>query len=282
MDPETFRAQSRERWERAAAGWSAVRDAHTRDTAPVTERLLDDAAVGPGMTVLDVAAGPGAVGLAAARRVGPSGKVIVTDGAEAMVATAAGWAAELGLGDVVETRAMEAEWLDLPAASVDAVVCRWALMLLADPEAGLREMRRVLRSERRVAVAVWDRPEANQWFTRPQRLLLDRGAVPPPSPGEPGPFALADAERLEELLWGAGLTGVRVEAVDFEWHADSLEAWFEHTRSTSTTVAAAVADMAPADHYAFRDDFDAAFAEFVGADGRVAIPARALVGSGEA
>ncbi|HSD76032.1 MAG TPA: hypothetical protein VLA98_01460, partial [Solirubrobacteraceae bacterium] len=66
MDAQAFRAESRERWERAAAGWAATREDFARDAAPVSEWLLDAADLRPGMTVLEVAAGPGELGLQAA------------------------------------------------------------------------------------------------------------------------------------------------------------------------------------------------------------------------
>jgi SAM-dependent methyltransferase len=281
VDPETYRLESRERWERSAAGWAAVREDFRRDTAPVTAWMLEAAAVAPGQTVLEVAAGPGDLGLEAARRVLPDGRAIVTDGAENMVAAAREWAQELGLPEV-EARTMEAEWLDLAAASVDVVLCRWGVMLLADPEAALREMRRVLRPEGRVALAVWDRPEVNPWMTRSYELLVERGLAVMPGPGDPGPFALSDPARLEDLLWGAGLTGVRVDAVGFAFTAPSLDAWWEHSMRTSQRIADAVAGLSPAEHYAVRDAFDAAHVEFTDAQGRVAIPARTLVAVAEA
>ena len=281
MDPEAFRAESRDRWERAAAGWEATRERLQRDAAPVTDWLLDAAGLRPGATVLEVAAGAGETGLQAARRVAPGGRAIITDGAEAMVAAVERRAAELGLADV-EVRPMEAEWLDLPAASVDALVCRWGLMLLADPEAALREWRRVLRPGGRLALAAWAAPDANPWLTRLHGLLVERGLSPAGDPGDPGPFALADPERLEDLLWGAGLTGVRVEALDFVYRAASLDEWWEHAIATSSRAADAVAGLAPAEHYALRDAFDGAYAEFADATGRVAIPARTLVAVAEA
>ena len=281
MDPEAFRAESRDRWERSAAGWVAVREEFRRDTAPVTDWMLEVAGVRPGMTVLEVGAGPGDLGLEAARRVLPDGRAILTDGAERMVEAAKEWADELGLRDV-EARTMEAEWLDLPAASVDVVLCRWAVMLLVDPEAALREMRRVLRAEGRLAVAVWDAPAANPWLTRVHEVLVERGLAEAAVADAPGPFALADRERLADLLWGAGLTGVRVDAVDFVFRARSLDDWWQHVVQTSQRTADVVAGLSPAEHYALRDAVDAVYAPFADGDGAVTIPARTLVASAEA
>jgi SAM-dependent methyltransferase len=281
VDPEAYRAESRERWEGVAAGWAASRERFARDTAPVTAWLLDAAALKPGMTVLEVAAGPGDVGLEAARRVAPDGKAIITDGAEAMVEAARARAAELGIENV-EVRPMEAEWLDLPAGAVDAILARWGYMLLADPEAALREARRVLRSEGRIALSVWDAPEHNPWLTRTGAVLVERGHMPAPDRAAPGPFALADRGRLEDLLWGAGFADVRTDAVDLTVGAPSLDAWWDHVTRTSPGVAQALPALTPAEHYAVRDAFDAAYAEFTRPDGAVAIPARTLVATAEA
>jgi SAM-dependent methyltransferase len=281
VDPEAYRAESRAGWERAAPGWAAEREAFNRDAAPVSAWLLDAVRLAPGMTVLEVAAGPGELGLQAARRVAPGGTAIITDGAEAMVETARARAQELGVQNA-EVRAMEAEWLDLPAGAVDALLARWAYMLVVDPDAALREARRVLRSGGRAAMAVWDAPEHNPWIARAAEVLVARGHVPRPEPGAPGPFALADRERLEELLYGAGFGEVQVDAVDFAFHAASLDDWWEHVVRTSPTVGAGVGALSPAEHYAVRDAFDAAYAEFVASDGTLAMPARTLVAAAEA
>ena len=276
MDPEAFRAESREQWEAAAAGWAQSREALQRAAQPVSEWLLDAVRLRPGATVLEIAAGPGDTGLMAAERVGPEGRAIITDGAAAMVDVARARAQELGLQNV-ELRTMEAEWIDLPAASVDAVLCRWGYMLLADPEAALREARRVLRPGGRVALAAWDDPERNPWMAAGMRVFVARGVMPPPDPTEPGPFAFAAPGRIEGLLEAAGFDEIEVAAVDFAFEADSLDAWWEHMTRTSTRVARALHALSPAEHYALRDAVDAAYAPWVAADGSVRFPARTLV-----
>ena len=75
----------------------------------------------------------------------------------------------------VEFQVWGAEWIDLPVASVDAVLCRWGYMLMADPLAALRETRRVLRPGGRLALAVWDAASANPWALGPQLVLRERG-----------------------------------------------------------------------------------------------------------
>jgi cyclopropane fatty-acyl-phospholipid synthase-like methyltransferase len=85
MDAEAYRADSRERWEAAAAGWGRHREEMQRDAMEVSRWLLDAARLQPGHTVLELAAGPGDTGLMAAELVAPGGRAIITDGAEAMV-----------------------------------------------------------------------------------------------------------------------------------------------------------------------------------------------------
>jgi SAM-dependent methyltransferase len=279
-DPEEFRATSRERWEGAARGWSARRQAFQSAAAPVSAWLVDAVGPHPGQTILELAAGPGDTGLLAAELVRPHGRLILTDGAEAMVEVARARAEELGLSDLVEARAMELEWIDLPTASVDGVLCRWGYMLLADPEAALRETRRVLRPGGRVALAAWDRPEANPWSMG--RLLLDQGLVAAPDRDEPGPFALADPDRIRELLQDAGFDEIVLDAVDFAFTAPDADGWWEQQLDCSPTLGEAVRSLSPADHYRLRDAVDASLDRFGQPDGSVRIPARTLVAAASA
>src|SRR5207302_10520291 len=111
--------------------------------------------------------------------------------------------------------------------SVDAALCRWALMLVDDPGAAFQELRRVLRPGGRVTVAVWNRAEDNPWATIPPRALVELGYAEPPDPNVPGMFALADPALLRERLESAGFVEVVVDRVALRRSNTSLEDYID-------------------------------------------------------
>jgi SAM-dependent methyltransferase len=282
MDAEAYRADARERWEAAAPGWAREREAFQRDAMVVSQWMLEAAGLQPGHTVLELTAGPADTGLMAAELVAPGGTAIITDNSEGMLEAARARAKEVGATNV-EIRAMEAEWIDMPTASVDAVLCRWGYMLLADPEAALRETRRVLRPGGRVALAAWAGPEQNPWLALMGKVMIDRGLVEPEPPDTPGPLAFGRRPgQIEELLDAAGFDDIVVEPLDLAMHAASLDDWWDHAIATSGRFSRVVAGLAPAEHYQLRDAVDEAFAPYTRDDGTVEIPARALVAAASA
>jgi SAM-dependent methyltransferase len=282
VDAEDQRAESRDKWERAAAGWGRRRAAMQRATEPVSVWMVEHVRPQPGHRLVELAAGPGDTGLLAAELVRPGGSVLITDGAEAMVAVARARAREVGATGV-EVRAMEAEWIDLPTASADGVLCRWGYMLLVDPAAALQETRRVLRPGGRVALSAWTDLDANPWFSSIGRALTDigiedaRGVAP-----GPGPFAFSAPGTIEALLDEAGFADVEVEPLDFTYTFASTDEHFEHQVDLSANLRAQVDGLVPADVYRLRDALDARLAPHVQADGTLVLPARTWVAAAEA
>lgn len=283
FDAEAYRRASLEGWEEAAAGWARQRRAVGAFAAPVSHWMIDAISPQPGQRVLELAAGLGETGMLAAELVAPHGSVIVSDQAEAMLAGARARAQELGLANV-ELQVLNAEWIDLPLASVDAVLCRWGYMLMADPAAALTETRRVLRPGGRVALAVWDAIERNPWALLPAQELMERPTAERPPTGEqgPGPFALGDAGRLAELLEHAGFVEVDVQGLDLVRRQTSFAELWETTLDLSRPFHDAVMSRPPEEIAEIETSLAARFAPYTAADGSLEIPARTLVASAEA
>jgi SAM-dependent methyltransferase len=217
----------------------------------------------------------------AAELVAPMGGVIVSDQAEAMLSGARERALALGLSNV-EFQVLNAEWIDLPVASIDVVLCRWGYMLMADPPAALRDTRRVLRPGGRVALAVWDQLEHNPWMMLPVQELRERGLTEPPSTGTPGPFVLSSPERVTELLEQAGFTEVRVEALNLHRRHASFEEFWDSTLDLSRQLHDAVFDRPEVEIAEIHTVIAERFTPYTAADGSLDIPGRTLVASASA
>jgi SAM-dependent methyltransferase len=177
-----------------------------------------------------------------------------------------------GLGNV-EHRVLDAERMDLEDDSVDAVVCRWGYMLMADPAAALRETRRVLRGGGSLAFAVWATPDRNPWAAIPGMTLVQRGHMPPPEPGGPGIFAMGDPERIRELATGAGFDEPEVDEIAFEFrYADSDEVWDTIVRLAGP-LAEAIEGLGDGEREATRTAIMENMAPFRNEDGSYTAPA---------
>jgi SAM-dependent methyltransferase len=281
FDANAHRDVSLRSWEEAAPGWVRSQQMLREFGAPVSRWLIDAIGPRPGQSVLELAAGLGETGLLAAEVVAPLGGAIISDQAEAMLAGARERALELGLSNV-EFRVLNAEWIDLPVASVDAALCRWGYMLMADPAAALGETRRVLRSGGRLALAVWDSLEHNPWAQLPALELGERGLSAPPAPGTPGPFALGSSERVRDMLEQAGFAEVHVEALKLSRRQGSFEDFWETTLDLSRVFHDTVLARPQEEIAEIRAGLRARFAPFEGGDGSLVIPARTLVASATA
>jgi SAM-dependent methyltransferase len=281
VDPDQQRSRSRESWETAAEGWGKRADRVREWGMPVSVAMLDSLDLQPGQRVLELAAGPGDTGFMAAELVAPGGTVICSDGADAMLDVARARAAELGVPNV-EFRQLELEWIDLETATVDAALCRWGIMLIVDPDAAAREIRRVLRPGGQAALAVWDDPERNPWATIPGRAMIELGHAEPPDPEAPGMFTLAGEDRLAELLRGAGFVEVSVLPVALERHYPNLDEYLHETVDMSPIFGAGFRRLDENQQEAVMERITAAGRAFTAADGSVVLPGSSLVASAAA
>lgn len=212
FDAETYKSTTKAQWEKAAEPWARWGPTLHTWLGPATQQMLDLCGLKPGSSVLDVAAGAGEQSVAAARRVGPTGKVLATDISPRILGFAAQAASEAGFANVT-TQPADAENLGLPEASFDAVISRLGLMFFPDQQKALRGFLRVLKPGGRFAAIVYTTPENNKFFSVPIGIVRRRANTPPPLPGQPGPFSLGGPGVLEQALKQAGFRDVKAVRV---------------------------------------------------------------------
>ena len=275
MELDRYRRTALESWQAMAAGWERRREEIERVTLPVGEWMVRALDPQPGETVLELAAGPGGTGFAAAAIIGEQGRLISSDFSPEMVEVARRRATELGLA-TVEHRVIDAEDIPLDDDSVDGVLCRFGLMLMPDPGAALTETRRVLRPGGRLALAVWSTAADNPWAALAGRILAERGLSPAPESGAPGMFVLGDERRLRELLEGAGFSVQRVERVPVLFEFDDADDYIVRTKDLGGMFSRIWGEASEEDRAAITVRLAEDFSPFA-AGGRYELPGVAVV-----
>ena len=268
----------RDMWRGAAPGWEQHAGYVDARGAGVTEVMLERSAPRSGERVLELACGPGGVGLTAAERVGSTGVVVLSDLVPEMTRIAATRAQGLGLTNVV-VRELVLQQIDEPDASYDVGVCREALMLVPDPARAAGEMRRVLRPGGRAAVAVWGPRSRNPWLGALFDAVTETTGLPVPPPGVPGPFSLQDDTMLRKVLVESGLEEVEIDEVDEALDVDSLDGWWAIVPSLAGPMASLIASLPPDVAGTIRRCGEHALRPYETADG-FHIPGVSLVASG--
>jgi SAM-dependent methyltransferase len=265
-EAEEYRRTSFEIWEAMAPGWERWRAQLEEALTPVREWLISEVAPNPGETVLELGAGTGDTGFAAAAILGERGRLISSDFSPAMVEVARRRGAQLRLGNV-DYRVIDAERIELGDDSVDGVLCQSGYMLVADPAAALAETRRVLRAGGRLALSVWGAPERNPWASIGGRLLVERGHLPPPEPGAPGVFAMASEERTRSLLERAGFIDVRTEEVPVRFAFRDLDDYVRWVTQVAGPFAIVVRGLPEDERHVLKARLEEAFVPFEAAGG---------------
>lgn len=233
---------TRDMWGGAAPGWEQHAGYVDARGARVTEAMLERTTPQPGDRVLELACGPGGVGLTAAERVGPTGVVVLSDLVPEMTRIAASRAQAMGVTNVI-IRELDLRQIDEPDASYDIVLCREALMLVPDPARAAAEIRRVLRPGGRTAVAVWGPRSRNPWLGALFDAITATTGLPVPPPGMPGPFSLEEETILRQVLLDSGLEEVAIAEVDETLDVHSLDQWWTVVPALAGPMASLIASL---------------------------------------
>lgn len=279
FDADKFRQTTRAQWESAADAWDRWGPLLGRWLGPATDVMLDMAAVGPGSRVLDIAAGAGEQTITAARRAGAQGSVLATDISPSILRHALAAARKAGLNNV-RTQEIDGERHDtLPAASFDAAISRVGLIYFPDQQRALAGIRHALREGGRFAAVVYSTPDRNPFFSIPVGIIRRRAQLPPPLPGQPGPFSLGAEGVLAATLEKAGLRDVEVRKVDSPVVLPSAAECVRFERESFGALHQMLASLSDAERADTWAEIEEALRRFETKDG-FAGPCEMLVGAG--
>jgi ubiquinone/menaquinone biosynthesis C-methylase UbiE len=243
---DEFKAQQRQMWDNAAAGWQNWWETIERGAQKVSDKIVELAEIKPGDKVLDIATGIGEPAVTAAKRVKPNGKVIATDISPQMLAIARTRAKSFGLDDIMEFREADGEKLDLPDSSTarkfDAILSRWGLMFFPNLPTALVRLKEMLVTSGRLSAAVLSAPSKVPLLDLAFATVRKQINAPAPPPGTPGPFALADVEALKRSFSQAGFKDIRIETLQTTFSFDSPESFTRLHQQVTAPITAMLAN----------------------------------------
>lgn len=175
----------------------AYEDASSEFWSYLSTRTVDRLELSPGQRVLDVACGTGPAVIAAAERVGPSGRVVGLDYAEEMVAIARAEVEEQGLGNV-ELHVGDMTNLDEADDAYDVVMCVLGIFFVDDMTGVLRQLAGQIKQEfGRIAVTVF-----GEHFFEPMReVFVDAVHQVAPHIEVVQPWRRTENERCSGASW---------------------------------------------------------------------------------
>ncbi|WP_420645593.1 class I SAM-dependent methyltransferase [Candidatus Leptofilum sp.] len=274
FDPIRYKDGQQAQWNQVAAGWRQWWPLFEQGAQPLSQHLVTLANLQSGQRVLDVATGVGEPALTAVATVGEKGRIIAIDQSAQMLAIAKERAGTLGYqADFLE---MDAESLDLPPSSFDAILSRWGLMFLPNLDEALGEMRQLLRVGGRLATAVWDVPSKVPMLSLPMRIVREFLQLPPPPAGIPTPFNLADIATFEQRLAQAGFKEIQSECLTLTWEFASAEEFVQMTRDLAAPVTALLANHPVERQVAVWDAIGEAVEQYRAANGRIVVPSEVI------
>ena len=220
-------------WRESAPYWAEYHETIRLMFAPLTRGLIDDAAIIPGQSVLDVAGGPGEPSLTIAELVSPAGSVTCTDAVGEMVTAAETEARQRGLTNI-RFRQCIAEALPFDDESFDVTVSRLGAMFF--PKEAFGEIVRVTKAGGAIAFAVWDKSEVNPFSYVVTNIMARHVETPPADLNAIGAFRFAEPGKLAGLLRDTGAVDVRERVFKFDIAApiSPPEFWAMRSRTSES------------------------------------------------
>jgi ubiquinone/menaquinone biosynthesis C-methylase UbiE len=232
--------------EQTRAAWDAIAPAYDEHVTPsgqwaLPEEALRRAGVSPGMRLLDVASGSGALALPAARL---GARVLAVDLSPVMIERLRDRARHEGLTGV-EARVMDGHALDLEDEIFDVAASQFGVMLFPDLPRALREMARVTRRGGRVLVVAYGPPPEIEFLTFFMGALqaVVPGFTGLPTDPPPLPFQVADPDVLRTRMAEAGLRDIRVEPASERLAFRTGDEMWRWVVNSNPIPAALVADL---------------------------------------
>jgi ubiquinone/menaquinone biosynthesis C-methylase UbiE len=267
------------RWSGSAPFWERHRDIIRQMFAPITQALVEDGEIESQHSVLDIATGPGEPALSVAAMAGTNGKVFGIDPIPEMVTAARRAAERLGLKNVQFDVAF-ADQLPFPADTFDAVISRFGVMFFPSPLDGVREMLRVLKPERKMALAVWHYAERNPFHYTLSRVIDRYVDSPPLAPDALDAFRFARPGKLKDVLAEAGAMDAFERLLQFRIQAPvSVEDFWTLRQEMSDKLRERMAMLSKQQASEVKSEMLEALSEYSTGEG-MSFPAEVLIVSG--
>lgn len=202
-------AEQAEFWNgRMGDAWVGVEANIDKMLAPLTEPAISRLSPAVGQRIIDIGCGCGSTSI-----------TIADQGAEV-------WGIDISDKMIRQANSKNsnvtfsvADAASLPfEATYDAVFSRFGIMFFSDPEAAFKNLKSALKPSGRLVFLCWQAPVNNPWMAMVAQALqpYQPDDLPTPDPAAPGPFSLADPDRIKTLFTAAGFTDIGIESIERE------------------------------------------------------------------
>ena len=209
--------------------WATHADYFDRAMTGYHRRLLSAAAIGRTDRTLDIGCGAGRATCDAAHEA-TAGSALGVDLSSQMIDVARRRAADEGLTNALFEQA-DAQIHPFDAEHFDVVISRTGAMFFGDPVAAFSNIHRAVRPGGRLVLLTWQPLANNEWMGELMAALSAGRELPAPPPDAPGPFSLAEPERVRSVLETAGFADIAINGVFAEmWFGSDVDDAFEFVR----------------------------------------------------